>query len=47
MIYHVVSFEYKNFRHFRSTNNGMIVTSVSRALQSVGPTAQCSLMVEQ
>ena len=41
MIYHVESFEYEKPPHFRSTKDALAVTSVSMALQNVGPTTQC------
>ena len=40
MICHVESFEYEKLSHFRSTNDTLVVTSVSIALQNVGPMAQ-------
>ena len=47
MIYHVEIFEYENCPHFRSTNDALLVTSVSIALQNVGPTAECPGMMHQ
>ena len=36
MIYDVEIFEYENCPHFRSTNDALLVTSISIALQNVG-----------
>ena len=41
MMYHMESFDYKKPPHFRSTNHSLVMTSVSIALQNVGPMAQC------
>ena len=40
MTYHVENFEYEKLPHFRLTNNALVMTSVSIALQNVGPTTQ-------
>ena len=38
MIYHVESFEHEKPPHFRSTNDALVVTTVSIALENVGST---------
>ena len=47
MIYHEESFEYEKRPHFTSTNDALVVTSVSIALPIVAPAARCSRIVHQ